>query len=1639
MADHKSAIKGDSGMPPLAAAEDVISATSTRRSKPRKMYGRRNSAAVKSVTTTSSFGGMRRGKGSSVSSGSLFSNPGYAFSSSLDDLGELEENADYKEIKAIGLDNDDVIDNSSSNRTFGSADSLEVYSNATNASYGRTKRGAKKKRSNIPPIFTTPSSATSSASSSSSIKEVEPAVRRSIFSSTKTDLSELDFEQEAKEVDAKQGVEDSPQTIETRGVVKRSKVVIRRSQSVSVPSCSSTIFEENLHPNESSPKRRSSCVDKKSLSQESTSSFQSSSTTASSKSVAPKTSTTRRQVNSKKRTATSGTDSERAGDFFHHDLEPSPPKIAAIRSFSSASVGSFSASGNDGLIFCGESFSSLAKRGSSQCWASVTATKSHTLSKSATLFQNRFGCHKNLSASPTQRTMNSHHRSRSQPVGVDLAEIRPSVPLFFSPPEIILTPSVRSSTSSRKRGISSSPSIFEEGFEGDEATPTSGQSYGSFKSKARSRVSSSPSIPSHDFAGSSLHAEICLTGSDSKLLNCKEDADARDVDSDNESVLSASDVSGDEFSSSSEDEHKLIEPEEMSDADIFTSKPSDDDFKHLAKVLKRWNNSLSSDKSATMGLSNGCLVAIPSDWSGERRNNFIKWSVTAFGFRVGSVGGIQAGAFLRCTLSEGKGIFDTMKRILSGYKAGKFDSTAETNIKEGPSSMLFSPVADENTPRARLGLTQRSMSSGSGNIQSNIMSSFPFCDDFVQDQLVKDMEEKAFIDEKKEAEKCKLFSRSSSLFLKAISLQPLSKVKSPNLPCLRSSPGIHSSGAHRPQRLSNEHAIDSCDLMSQIHGVIPSPVNGRGLALFNRRLSCRSSKKQPQLPRYLNDEPNTPSQFLFLSPHPRNNSLSIQTPLHQDFLETPMPKKAENWGSQPIPGKDWGASQVSSEESMVACGEVFAKAWFSSDFHDSEAESNEYRMHLSDDTEIFLMGYFDEIEKYDRGGVMSDDDFEDSIVFGKCEGGKPGNFIFSRSDSVGGTALALLHLSDDVEDFTPSPKHNKRRSMKIAKLTRMSLCAAATDFHAPKQRLRFSNSPIKKASVSHSGETFQRIIRSTLFSAILSFLDERELIHIVSLVCTSWADAAADALSTLMLVSVGCDPTHVENRTDDDSDLIDELDSLEINDEPMRLPPTSKSMEIDWDLFINRFPWAQYLSDGAFKRVYRVWNNDFNVYEAISVMNVNEIIKSGNLNLVGAELAVSVLLSSLSRRNICPNFVITRGVFTCQHEPPRSHWGCEENRHPRGTTFDGLKFSQKNIYAPSPGDCGSYQYIRMEFCDHGDMEHFLRKLPGKTLDARDCQTLLFQMAFALHVAGDRYGLKHYDVKLLNFFLRSANEPGSDAVEDRPHTVLRYGLGSHVFRLRMHPSRAFFAKLADYGTSILNDTNGQPITIAQFTTFENTPPDYLILGNVAEQGYGHDCFCLGLCMLHLFTGHAPYEEILEEVQCPENLKSRLRKVWNSKPYDVIRSAMYYIDSDGNESEDETLYNTLYRYLVLFGIPEHQFCAKKRGKVWRAINETLKSSSNYSKTPSLDAAVFEKDRTKYSLARGNHEIIANARRRLEEIDGAMEILLSLVSFDPKKRATPIDVINSKFMSGLIEDPTEFYDETDVVKSYTAYLTK
>ena len=437
--------------------------------------------------------------------------------------------------------------------------------------------------------------------------------------------------------------------------------------------------------------------------------------------------------------------------------------------------------------------------------------------------------------------------------------------------------------------------------------------------------------------------------------------------------------------------------------------------------------------------------------------------------------------------------------------------------------------------------------------------------------------------------------------------------------------------------------------------------------------------------------------------------------------------------------------------------------------------------------------------------------------------------------------------------------------------------------------------------------------------------------------------------------------------------------------------------------------------------------------------------KSGNKTIVGTELAVSVMLSTLARRGICPNFVVTRGVFTCPYEPPASLWGSAKNKNhhvhlktPRG---------RRRPKEPGARNRGRFQYIRMELCTEGDAEEYIKEQPKELLPVEMSRILLFQISFALHAAASKYCLKHYDLKLLNIFLQSASKvPGANPAATGD-VVLRYGLGAKNFALRMPMEHALIAKLADYGTAdVKSESNGQPVSLAQFTTIENTPPDFLILGDAAKQGHAHDLFGLGLCMLHLFTGKAPYEEILEDVKCPLFFRSKLSELWendNTNGYSVIRSLVMsevYKDENGNIVEgepDETLYDTLYRFLVLFGIPDHKFQQKKHGKVWKAILESLVSGAT--KRGMQCKKQFVRDQKKYSLSTGDNCYIKRARNSLESTNGAMELLQSLVHFDPDTRATALDVLNSDFFAPLAEQPNTTYRSCDDVRSFTAFATK
>ncbi|KAL7493359.1 hypothetical protein ACHAWT_002422 [Skeletonema menzelii] len=1411
----------------------------------------------------------------------------------------------------------------------------------------------------------------------------------------------------------------SPVQIGARGDIKRSKIMLRRSESVPMRSSSSltvtlsshgvrsstlpsirsaSSLEENVLPNNtninnnnnavaSTPaatRRSSRRLESKQKERESNHTF------------------TRSRANSKKRSASP---SSRLGPT--SELDPSPPKIPSMSNFSTFSSSSTSnLRTSSSSSSSSESFSSLAKQQhKGRGWGNHSHhPQRHTRAASASV------------SSTFSSPVDVHHKKSLSVGGMLTSELR--TPLLSPPMEGPSTPSVES-VSSRKRSIdSSSPPIIcdldrsESTKLGTSCPPfpfTHAHTFDEFDRHPFKASEPADMFASPPMFGKSRKSDVCFLGSDEKETGRSHDSMVNDSldddDDDDEDDKSTSSFMSEE--SDCEDAEEEEVQKEMTDSEIFESKSSYEDFKFLVKFLRDWAKKVNA-KSASMGLNDGCLVAIPPAWLFERRANFSKWAVTALGFRVGSVGG-GGGSFLKCSEARGKEVFQKLRRILNDHKGGRLqmpvatDNTAIASTHSGRKELAKSAGPLFGSP-----FSENSMSTSTKRstfrlpMQPRMSLSPPMTDAFVGDCLADAMKDMS-VDSKPR--------HSGGHHMPHIirsTLQPLRRIKNA-LP-------------HRPRLSSGDDVGSTRDFMESLHGVMGSP-SPFGVARSLRDKCSRALHPPEQLRNSFGRPPRQSfDSKTCQSPHPRN-ILAQQTP-SQLYMETPITKPVENWGSKPIAGRDWGESSQCCDLTIDACNQIFAAAWCTSDFHDNECLCSEYGLAMSSEDEASLWEHYTACD--DSRMNCGVDELQTRKRIG-----------FQRHGSVGASAFAHLHIDDDDVKATSAQHQNEdmKRAKKLRKMRRMSLFAAASGFLQPSRRFRLSVSPSKKvlplACVEEDDDVpFEHIMECQAFSAILSFLSEGELLHTASLVSSAWADASAEALGNLMLISVGCSPSLISDSHDDESS--------DVEDDDMKVAakstaPKAKSMQKKWTDVINTFPWANFLSDGAFKRVYKVWNDALRSYEAISVMDVDAIEASGNLNCVGAELAVSQLLSSVARRNICPNFVITRGVFTCTHEPPPSQWGYKENAAPRGTSYDGRGSHLSLI--PEPGRSANYQYIRMELCQHGDMEDFIRKLPDATLSPNVCRNLLFQMAFSLHVASDRFGLKHYDVKLLNFFLQSALDP-SIAVDSHPNVVLRYGVGSHVFRLRMDPSNAHIAKLADYGTSVLrSNADGQPVSLGQFTTLENTPPDYLILGNASEQGIGHDCFGLGLCMLHLFTGHGPYEEILDEVVCPDNFKAKLRKIWRSASHDVIRSVMLYDNEDGQEVEDDTLYNTLYRFLVLFGVPQKRFLSRKHGKVWRAIDATLLPPKA---NGCPDMAVFVRDQERFSLSEGTDGRIANARRRLEGMDGAMELLLSLVSFDPKKRATPLDVINSRFMSVLIEDDAVIDCESDIVKSYTAYQT-
>lgn len=114
-----------------------------------------------------------------------------------------------------------------------------------------------------------------------------------------------------------------------------------------------------------------------------------------------------------------------------------------------------------------------------------------------------------------------------------------------------------------------------------------------------------------------------------------------------------------------------------------------------------------------------------------------------------------------------------------------------------------------------------------------------------------------------------------------------------------------------------------------------------------------------------------------------------------------------------------------------------------------------------------------------------------------------------------------------------------------------------------------------------------------ILQLVFDFLDERELTMVASLVSTKWFEAATNSHANLMLLSVGCG-----SESSNDNQYLENMELATLSNDTT----AAALMERSWNYLASTFPWACFLSEGAFKRVYKVFNHQHRVEEAISVM-----------------------------------------------------------------------------------------------------------------------------------------------------------------------------------------------------------------------------------------------------------------------------------------------------------------------------------------------------------------------------------------------------------------------------------------------------
>mmetsp|Transcript_19851 Transcript_19851/g.50151 ORF Transcript_19851/g.50151 Transcript_19851/m.50151 type:complete len:158 (+) Transcript_19851:1-474(+) len=146
--------------------------------------------------------------------------------------------------------------------------------------------------------------------------------------------------------------------------------------------------------------------------------------------------------------------------------------------------------------------------------------------------------------------------------------------------------------------------------------------------------------------------------------------------------------------------------------------------------------------------------------------------------------------------------------------------------------------------------------------------------------------------------------------------------------------------------------------------------------------------------------------------------------------------------------------------------------------------------------------------------------------------------------------------------------------------------------------------------------------------------------------------------------------------------------------------------------------------------------------------------------------------------------------------------------------------------------------------------------------------------------------------------------------------------------------------------------------------------------------------------------------MEEVVCPAPLRKALGAVWAKEPeFSVIRQV-------AEHDEDFVLHNTLYRFVVLWGLKH--FAEAFEGSPVMDVLENVLGLDAKGRSAAKARAQFEADAAKFALLKGTDPYFSRAWARLHEMhDDAAEILMGLLLVDPATRIVDYSDIASHTM--------------------------